>query len=85
MQVMHNRMQELVGQAVDAGTPLVVPLVNTLNEVTSNHATRLAAFRDRLPSSVLGLLVLATVLCMALIGRQEGTPGSGIWERWSGL
>ena len=75
MQVMHNRMQELVGQAVDAGTPVVVPLVQTLNGVTSNHASRLSAFRDQLPSSVVALLFLATVLCMALIGRQEGVAG----------
>ena len=44
---MHNRMQALVGEAVDGQTPVVVPLVNTLNGVTSSHAARLAALLDR--------------------------------------
>ena len=35
---MHDQMTALVGEAVDGGTPVVVPLVNTLNEVTSSHA-----------------------------------------------
>ena len=39
---MQNQMQALVGEAVDAGTPVAVPLVNTLNEVTSSQAARLA-------------------------------------------
>ena len=43
-QDMHNQMQALVGEALDGGTPVAVPLVNTLNEVTSSHAARLAAF-----------------------------------------
>ncbi len=35
---MQGRMQELVGEAVDGNPPVAVPLVNTLNEVTSSHA-----------------------------------------------
>src|SRR5262245_31900639 len=50
MQQRHSRLQELVQEAVDGGTPLAIPLVNTLNEVTSSHTARLAATRDRLPA-----------------------------------
>src|SRR5262249_20242544 len=49
---MHGQMQTLVGKAVDEGTPVVVPLVNTLNVLTSSHAARLMAVRDRLPGSI---------------------------------
>ena len=75
MQEMQNRMQTLVRQAVDGGTPVVVPLVNTLNELTSSHAARLAASRDRLPPSIVVLLFLVAIVCLALVGRQEGMSG----------
>jgi hypothetical protein len=42
-QELQNRLLELVGAAVDGGTSVVVPLVNTLNKGTSSHAARLAA------------------------------------------
>ncbi len=74
-QDMHNQMQALVGEALDGGTPVAVPLVNTLNEVTSSHAARLAAFRDRLPADVVVLLVLAAVVTIALMGGQQGASG----------
>jgi hypothetical protein len=69
---MHRAMQLLVAKAVDAETPVVEPLVETLNALTSNHAARLAAVRDRLPPSVVLLLLLAAVLSTALLGRQQG-------------
>jgi hypothetical protein len=72
VQEMQNRMQSLVKQAVDAGTPTAVPLVNTLNEVTSASASRLAAFRDRLQAPVVGLLFLTAVVSMVLMGRHQG-------------
>lgn len=72
IQEMHRQMQSLVEEAVDGGIPLVVPLVNTLNAVTSGHAARVAAVRDRLPSSIVLLLFLASVLSMALMGKQQG-------------
>jgi hypothetical protein len=71
-QELQNRMQDLVGVAVDGGTPVVVPLVNTLNEVTSSHAARLAATRDRLPPSIGLLLFVTAVVTMVLIGKQQG-------------
>jgi hypothetical protein len=73
---MHNRMTELVGQAVDRGTPIAVPLTNTLNNLTSNHAARLAAFKDRLPTSIVGLLVVASLMTTVLVGRQQGQGAS---------
>jgi hypothetical protein len=69
---MHSQMEALVQQAVDRGTPAVVPLVNTLNALTSAHAARLAAFRDRLPPGVVVLLVLASVITTVLVGWQQG-------------
>jgi hypothetical protein len=80
VQEMQNRMQALVQEAVDKGTPIAIPLVNTLNEVTSSHAARLAATRDRLPVSIVLLLFLAAIGTMALVGRQQGLSG----ERYLG-
>ncbi len=57
-QQMHNQMVELVSQALENGTPIAVSLTNTLNAVTSSHAARLAAIRDRLPASIVLLLEL---------------------------
>ena len=81
-QTLQARMQTLVGKAVDDGTPVVVPLVNTLNEVTSSHAARVAAGRDRLPLSIVLLLALAAVLSMLLTGRQQAV--SGEWHPGTG-
>jgi hypothetical protein len=75
IQDMQNRMQSLVKQAVDAGTPVTVPLVNTLNEVTSAHIARLAAVRDRLHPSIVGLLFLTAMVSMVLMGRHQGASG----------
>jgi hypothetical protein len=76
-------MQSLVGEAVDGGTPVVVPLVNTFNELTSSHAARLASGRDRLPGIIVLLLFLAAVVSMAVGGKQQGAanawrPGSSM-------
>jgi hypothetical protein len=69
--LMHSEMQSLVKEAVDQGTPISTPLVNTFNGLTSNHAARLAALRDRLPASILLLLGLSAVLSVAVVGRQQ--------------
>jgi hypothetical protein len=83
IQEMHHQMQLRVGEAVDGGTPVVVPLVNTFNALTSSHAARLAAGRDRLPGVIVLLLFLAAVLSMAVVGKQQGAakawrPGSSM-------
>jgi len=72
---MHGQMTELVAQALDQKTLVAVPLTNTLNNLTSNHAARLQAYRDRLPWSVVILLFLGSSACMVLIGQQQGKAG----------
>ncbi len=72
MQQMQDQMTVLVDQALVAGTPIAVSLTNTLNGVTSNHAARLAAIRDRLPASVVLLLLVAAVVASMLVGREQG-------------
>ena len=69
---MHGRMTEVVAAAVADGTPVAVSLANTLNEVTSSHAARLAAYRERLPWSILLLLFVASVVPAFLMGLQQG-------------
>jgi len=71
-QEMHGRMNGLVEGAVRDGTPIAIPLVNTLNDVTSRHTARLAVVKDRLPPSIIGLLFLAAVIATALVARQQG-------------
>jgi hypothetical protein len=75
-QHMHEQMTTLVDQALSGGTPIAVPLANTLNEVTSNQAARLAAVRDRLSGSILALLFIATIVTAILIGRSQGFTGN---------
>jgi hypothetical protein len=70
-QAMHGRMEALVREAIEEGTPVVVPLVNTLNELTSNHAARLAAARDRLPPPIVLLFFVAAIVAMVLLGRHQ--------------
>lgn len=69
---MHNEMQSLVKVAVDDGTPIIVPLVNTFNDLTSSHDARLAAIRNRLPPSIVVLLCLSAIIAMIQIGMQHG-------------
>ncbi|HEY6300838.1 MAG TPA: hypothetical protein VIW95_14450 [Candidatus Binatus sp.] len=71
-QQMHNQMVELVSAALADGTPIAVPLTNTLNAATSSHAERLAAIRDRLPTTIVLLLLLSAVISALLVGREQG-------------
>jgi hypothetical protein len=70
---MHGRMTAMVSEALVQGTPIAVSLTNTLNEVTSNHAARLAAYRERLPWSIVFLLLLGAVVPAFLMGLKQGT------------
>ena len=72
---MHGRMTTLVDEAIRAGTPIAIPLTNTLNAVTSSHAARLFAVRDRLPPSAIVLLFLGGILVAGLVGRQQAFSG----------
>jgi len=69
---MHARMQSLVKQAVDDGTPVTISLVNTFNNLISNHEERLAAVRNHLPPSIVILLCLSAVVATIQIGMQHG-------------
>ena len=71
-QQMHSQMVVLVSQALENGTPIAVSLTNALNAVTSSHAARLAAIRDRLPASIVLLLLLSAVVSAMLVGRDQG-------------
>src|SRR5262249_31444231 len=70
--VLHGRMTDIVAQAVALGTPIAVCLTNTLNAVTSANASRLAAFEEKLPWTILLLLLLASVVPSFLTGKQQG-------------
>ncbi|HXN13156.1 MAG TPA: hypothetical protein VN865_08630 [Candidatus Acidoferrales bacterium] len=72
---MHNQMVELVAEALADGTPIATPLVNALNATTSSHAERLAAVRDRLPTSIVLLLLVSAVISALLVGREQGIAG----------
>jgi hypothetical protein len=74
---LHDTMSRLVGQAVqdEARAPVTVVLIQTLNGLTSSHATRLTAARDHLPASIVILLFAASVLGIAILGRN-GAPRS---------
>jgi hypothetical protein len=69
---MQAEMTALVREAVRLKTPIVTPLVNSLNQVTSSHTARLAAIHYRLPWSILSLLGLAAIVSMLIVGTQQG-------------
>ena len=73
---MHSEMTQLVAQALNNATPIAVSLTNTLNAVSSNQASRLSAFRDRLPASIVVLLFAAAISSVMLIGREQGKDDS---------
>ena len=73
---MHDQMTTLVEQEVSEGTPIAVSLVNTLNSVTSSQTSRLAAYMDRLPTSIVFLLYTSAIVTGLLIGREQGFEGS---------
>ena len=70
-----NRMTVIVAGAIANGTPIAVPLTNTLNEVTSATASRLAAYDEVLPWSITVLLLLSAIVPMFLMGRLQAVSG----------
>jgi len=68
----YARMTDIVDKAITEGTPVVVPLTNTLNNLTSSNASRLAAFQERLPWSIVVLLFLSSIVPSYLIGHKQG-------------
>lgn len=71
----HSQMVELVSQALTDGTPIAVSLTNTLNAVTSTNAQRVSAVRDRLPTTIVLLLLMSAVIAALLVGREQGVMG----------
>ena len=71
-QQMQDRMTELVGEALREGTPIAVPLTNTLNQLISAHAERIGATENRLPASIALLLFVSALLATLLVGREQG-------------
>jgi hypothetical protein len=74
-QQMQSRMTDLTAEAVNDGTPIAVALTNTLNALTSSHAARIAAAKDRLPASIVLLLFVSAIVSTALVGREQGLTG----------
>jgi hypothetical protein len=72
---MQNQIHALVKESVQNGTPVTVPLVMTFNAMTSAHASRLAAVRDRLPLHAVCLLVVTSVVTAVLVGKRYGAAG----------
>jgi hypothetical protein len=72
---MHDEMTEVVRQAVSERSPITVPLVTTLNQLKDSHAARLAAVRHRLPWSIVMLLGVAAIVCMLIVGTEQGAVG----------
>ena len=68
---MLGQMTDLARESIANGTPIAVPLTQSLNEVYSAQASRLAAIRDRLPSGTLLLLAVSACLTSALVGREQ--------------
>jgi len=67
-----SKMTTLVAEAVREGTPIAVPLTNTLTNLTSTHAARLAAYQEALPWSIVLLLFLSAVCPAFLLGQRQG-------------
>ena len=74
---MQNQMVQLVSQALDEGTPIAVPLTNSLNALTGIHAERVSAVLDRLPTSIVLLLLLSAFMSSTLVGREQGVADEG--------
>jgi hypothetical protein len=66
------RMTNIAAEAIEAGTPIALSLTNTLNNLTSSNASRLAMYQERLPWSIMVLLFLAAVFPAFLIGEKQG-------------
>jgi hypothetical protein len=71
-QQMQDQMTVLAGEALRQGTPIAVPLTNTLNQLISVHAERIGAIENSLPASIAFLLMVSAVVATMLVGREQG-------------
>jgi hypothetical protein len=69
------QMNELVAQVVEDGTPLAGGLTNAFDGIAGSGEERLAAGRDRLPTTVVLLLMSAALVATLLVGIEEGVSG----------
>lgn len=68
----YGRMTEVVDGAVTEGTPIAHSLTDAFNNVASCRASRLTAYHERLPWSIVALLLLSSVVPSFLIGEKQG-------------
>jgi hypothetical protein len=73
-------MTAIVNAAIAEGTPIAISLTNTLNNVTSTNAARLAAYQDRLPWSIVMLLFLGSLVPVFLIGEKQAAVHKVHWS-----
>ena len=66
------KMTTHVAEEVREGTPIAVSLSNTLTNLTSSHASRLAAYDASLPWSIVVLLFLSATCPSFLLGQRQG-------------
>lgn len=70
-----RQMDELVAPLVKNGAPLASALTNALDRVADSQTARLAAVRNRLPPSMVLLLMSSAVVATLLLGCREGALG----------
>ena len=68
----HQKMTTMVRSALRDEAQMTEPLTNTLNALISSHSARKDAFRDRLPTMILVLLLFCSAVPAFLMGRQQG-------------
>ena len=75
-QLLQSQMTNLVSDALTDGTPIAVPLTNTLNALTSASSARLNAVEDRVPGTVVLLLFVFAIVAAMLDGFEGGNRGT---------
>jgi hypothetical protein len=68
-------MYQLVPQVVKDGTPLAAVLIDAFDGIADSGDARLEPAADRLPTSVVLLLMSAALVATLLVGREEGVSG----------
>jgi hypothetical protein len=84
-QLLQMEMTNLVSEALTNGSPIAVPLTNTLNALTSASSARLNAVEDRVPGTVVLLLFAFALVTAMLGGFEEGNRGTIAIEEVVGI
>jgi protein-S-isoprenylcysteine O-methyltransferase Ste14 len=74
-----------VSEALTNGSPIAVPLTNTLNALTSASSARLNAVEDQVPGTVVLLLFVFALVTTMLGGFEEGNRGTIAIEEVVGI